>query len=44
MRYGHCANGFCFGSHFANFTFFLHFFQAYVLLLRVSVRLGLALG
>jgi len=38
VRCGCYANGFQFDSHFAHFVFFLHFFQAYVLSLRVSVR------
>ena len=36
------ANGFQFDSHLADFTFvFFNFFQAYVLHLQVSVRLGI---
>jgi len=42
MHRGCYANGFQFDSHLANFNlnFFFTFFQAYVLPLRVSVRLG----
>jgi len=42
MRYGCYGNGFRFDSHLADFhfLFFFIFFQAYVLYLRVSVRLG----
>jgi len=41
-RYAYYANGFRFDSHLADFTFFVSFFQAYVLPSRVSVvRLGL---
>jgi len=42
MRDGCYANGFWFDSHIADFTlFFFTFCQAYVLTLRVSVRLAL---
>jgi len=39
MHYSCYANGFQFDFHLTDFTFF-SFFQAYVLLLRVSLRLG----
>jgi len=46
MRYGCYADGFRFDSHLADFrfVFFFTFFQAWVLRLGVSVRLGLRLG
>jgi len=45
MRYNCYANGFQFDSHLADFyLFFFTYFQAYLLPLRVSVRLGLWLG
>jgi len=42
MRCGCYASGFQFDSHLADLTFFLHFFQTYVLPLQVSVMVWLA--